>query len=273
MLIFNDETAPHQLAFEAFGVELRLCSNDPELLVRARPFLPPNWRERPNEGQYPLAIMVEPNGSGLVFKDTTCISEGHPVGYSLTLLESQIRGHVAALAPNLTFIHAGAVEHEGRAIMVPGYSFSGKTTMTEAFVRAGATYYSDEHAILDNDGLVHPYPKPLSIRSGEQRLQTDHPVESLNGVAGVDPVPLGVVLITGYDPGAEWSPRELSPGEAALAVLSHTVTAQTRTAEALGAIRRAVENAVTLEGPRGEASELAPRLLEQLSREPARHAS
>src|SRR5215217_1450746 len=129
MLLFTDDTAPHQLAFEAFGVELRVCANSPELLARAEPFLPPGWRPRPiREDQFPL-----------------------------TMLEGQIRGQVAIRAPERTFVHAGAIEHEGRAIIFPGHSFSGKTTLTEAFVRAGATYYSDEFAVLDNDGRVHPY--------------------------------------------------------------------------------------------------------------------
>jgi hypothetical protein len=123
--------------------------------------------------------------------------------------------------------------------------------------------------VLDSEGLVHPYPKPLSIRAGELRLQADHPVESLNGVAGVEAIPLGMVVVTYYRPGAEWDPRELSPGEAALALLSHTVTARTRPDEAIRAISRAVENAVVYEGERGEAQELAPRLLAQLERQPA----
>jgi hypothetical protein len=265
MLPFTDETAPHQLAFEAFGVQLRLCASSPELLARAEPFLPPGWRPRPvREDQYPLAIMEERGAGYLVWKGTTCVSEGHGLEYSLTVLEGQIRGHVAILAPDRTFVHAGAVEHEGRAIIFPGYSFSGKTTLTEALVRAGATYYSDEFAVLDNEGLVWPYPKLLSIRSGEQALQTEHTVESLNGVAGVDPVPLGALIVTYYRPGAEWAPRKLSSGEAALAVISHTVTAQTRPDEAIRAISRAVANAVALEGERGEATELADELLESV---------
>lgn len=271
MRIFSDDTAPHQLAFEAFGVELRVCASSHELLERAEPYLPPGFRRRQaSDEQFPLAIIEdEREGTYLVWKGTTCISEGQGLNYSLTVLEGQIRGHVAIRAPARTFVHAGAVAHEGRAIIFPGYSFSGKTTLTEAFVRAGATYYSDEFAVLDNVGLVHPYPKPLSIRSGEQTLQTDHTVESLNGVAGVDPVPLGAVIVTNYEPGAEWDPRELSSGETALAVLSHTVTAQTRPEEAIRAISRAVENAVALESQRGEAQELAPRLLAQLERQPA----
>jgi hypothetical protein len=263
MLVFTDETAPHQLAFEAFGVKLRVCANSPELLARTEPFLPPGWRPtEPTPDQYPLAILEDRDNHYLVYKAETCISEGHGLEYSLTMLEGQIRGHVAILAPDRTFVHAGAVEHEGRAIIFPGYSFAGKTTLTEAFVRAGATYYSDEFAVLDGDGLLHPYPKPLSIRVGSESLQSDHPVESMDGAVGVGAIPLGVVLVTYYKPGTEWAPRELSPGEAALALLSHTVTAQTRPDEALRAISRAVGNAVTLEGERGEAVELVDELLQ-----------
>src|SRR5215210_129987 len=265
MLQFTDDTAPHQLAFEAFGVELLLCASSPDLLARAESFLPLGWRPcPPRPDQYRLGIIEEPGNGYLLYKGPTCISEGHGLEYSLTMFEGQVRGHVAALAPDRTFVHAGAVEHEGRAIIFPGYSFAGKTTLTEACVRAGATYYSDEYAVLDSEGLVHPYPKPLSIRSGDEALQADHPVESLNGVAGVHAIPLALVVITCYVPGADWAPRQLSAGEAALAVLSHTVTARTRPDEAIRAIGRAVENAVALEGERGEAHELAPRLLAQL---------
>jgi len=268
---FNDETAPHQLGLEAFGVELRVCASSHELLERAEPYLPPGFRRRQvSHQQFPVAIIEdEAQGAYLVWKGTTCVSEGQSLEYSLTVLESQIRGQVAIRAPARTFVHAGAVAHDGRAIIFPGYSFSGKTTLTEAFVRAGATYYSDEFAVLDNNGLVHPYAKPLSIRSGDHDVQTEHTVESLNGMTGVDPVPLGALIVTNYERGFEWEPRELSAGEAALAVLSHTVTAQTRPDEAIRAISRAVENALALESQRGEAQELAPRLLAQLERQPA----
>jgi hypothetical protein len=263
MLQFTDETAPHQLAFEAFGVELRLCASSAELLARSEAFLPPGWRPcAAKPDQYPLAIIEERGNGYLVYKGGTCISEGHGLEYSLTMLEGQIRGHVAVLAPDRTFVHAGTVEHDGRAIVFPGYSFAGKTTLTEAFVRAGATYYSDEFAVLDSDGLVHPYPKPLSIRSGDESLQADHPVESLNGTAGVDAIPLGFLIVTYYKPGTDWAPRELSAGEAALALLSHTVTARTRPDEAIRAISRSLRDAVALEGERGEATELVDELLQ-----------
>ena len=80
-------------------------------------------------------------------------------------LESHLQLYVAEWARRRIFVHAGVVGWRGRAILVPGRSFSGKTALIAAFVRAGATYYSDEYAVLDAKGRVHPYPRRLSIRS------------------------------------------------------------------------------------------------------------
>lgn len=50
--------------------------------------------------------------------------------------------------------------------MVPGRTLSGKSSLVLALVKAGADYYSDEYAVFDGSGRVHPYSKPLSRRSG-----------------------------------------------------------------------------------------------------------
>jgi hypothetical protein len=42
-------------------------------------------------------------------------------------------------------------------MVLPGKSFAGKTTLVAALVRAGAEYWSDEYAVLDANGDVHPY--------------------------------------------------------------------------------------------------------------------
>jgi hypothetical protein len=60
----------------------------------------------------------------------------------------------------------------GRAVILPGRSMSGKTSLVAALVKAGATYFSDEYAVLDKLGMVHPYIKTLSLRTDSmQRLQ------------------------------------------------------------------------------------------------------
>ena len=76
---------------------------------------------------------------------------------------------VAERAPNHLFVHAGVVGWEGRAIVMPGASFAGKTTLVQAWLEAGATYYSDEFAVLDRAGRVHPFARPLTIRDGNDR--------------------------------------------------------------------------------------------------------
>jgi hypothetical protein len=170
---------------------------------------------------------------------------------------------VALEAPEFVFVHAGAVAHRGRGIVIPGQSFSGKTSLVAALVRAGAEYCSDEYAVLDAQGLLHPFSKPLSVRA--RVYQTDHSVESLGGVTVREPVPVGLVVLTTYRRGTEWEPRRLSPGEAVLGLLSHTVPAQTRPDHVMPALTRACETAVALEGDRGEADDVAQALLSELA--------
>jgi hypothetical protein len=53
-------------------------------------------------------------------------------------VESWAQLTVATLAEDLVFIHAGVVGWRNRAIVMPGHSFSGKSTLVLALVEAGA---------------------------------------------------------------------------------------------------------------------------------------
>ncbi len=60
--------------------------------------------------------------------------------------------------------HAGAVEREGRAIVVLGPSGRGKSTLTAALVQRGFSYGTDELVVVDS--TTHrfaPYPRPLDL--------------------------------------------------------------------------------------------------------------
>ncbi len=154
-------------------------------------------------------------------------------------------------------MHAGVVTREGRALVIPGESFSGKTTLVRALVDAGATYYSDEYAVLDDEGGVHPYPRRLSIRSadGNDRARaTNARPRRKRRRRGHR---LGVVAVTRYRAGADWRPKRLSSGQGLVALLANTVPAQERPEESLRTLRRAVAGATVLEGERGEAGPVA----------------
>jgi hypothetical protein len=261
-----DEDA-ETLAFEAFGVRIGVEVEGSGLIDRVRQILPPGSRPCRPEGIDPiLTLRAEASPSTWkVSRRGEALASELPPESALELLERELRTLVALDAPEHVFVHAGVVGHRGAAIVIPGSSLSGKSTLTAELVRAGGEYYSDEYAPLDASGLVHPFPKPLSIRN-ERFVQVDHHVDALGGVAGEDALPVGLVAITHYESGADWHPRRLSSGEGALAVLSHTVPAQSRPAQALETIGRALEGALILEGVRGEADTLAPSLLAELER-------
>ena len=251
----------HQIAFEAYGVPIVVGAGSPDVLRRIEEVLPPGWRRRDAaESDQHFALATADGADYVVRFEGGAVSGSSDLDVALDVLGVKLREYIALRAPELVFVHAGAVAHHGRAILVPGRSFSGKTTLVAELIRAGATYYSDEFAVLDQDGLVHPYAKPLSLRNGGLS-QTDHDVTALGGIAGDEPVPVGLVVAGGYKPGAVWQPRRASLGEGVLALLANTVPAQERPAEALSAIRRAVEGAVILEGERGEAP-IAQQLLD-----------
>jgi hypothetical protein len=269
MLEFTEETAPHQIGFEAFGVQARICVQSPDLLPRVERFVPPGSRSlSPAPTQHPHGLLREEDGTYSIYHGTTRVSQGEGLELSLLVLEGQVRGHVAMNSPDMTFVHAGAVAHHGRAMIFPGRSFSGKSTLVAALVRAGATYYSDEFAVLDADGLVHPYAKPLSLRPDPPTEEVDYAVEELGGTAGVEPLPLGLAVITNYQPGAQWQPQPVASGAAALALFSNAVNGRSEPAVAMRAVTRAVENAIALEGERGEADQIANDLLARVNGRP-----
>lgn len=265
-LIQTDDT--NEIAFEAYGVRLAVGASDEAVLERIRQFLPPGSQPCPPEtvecrfsltqnkvGTYSINRNgKELNGTGNLDLDL-----------ALELFDSQLRIYLGRTAPDTIFIHAGAVSHRGMAMVMPGMSFAGKTTLVAALVRAGAVYYSDEYAVIDRDGLVTPYAKALSIRAGGW-TQTDHSVESQGGVAGTERVPLGMIVITSYVADAEWSPKPLSRGAGAMALLANAVPARERSKEVMEVISRAAEGAVVIESERGEADAVAPLLLQELER-------
>jgi hypothetical protein len=61
-------------------------------------------------------------------------------------------------------LHAGAVASARGAILLPGFSGAGKSTITALLTRAGFGYLTDEAVVIGSPhGMLDPYPKPLSL--------------------------------------------------------------------------------------------------------------
>jgi hypothetical protein len=183
----------------------------------------------------------------------------------LHAFESHSQLYIAEWAPRRVFVHAGVVGWKGQAILMPGRSFAGKTSLVAEFVRAGATYYSDEYAVLDAQGRVHPYSRPLAIRPSEGGVSKKHGVEELGGLAGTLPLPVGLVLVSNYKAGSKWRPRHLSAGKGALALLDNTISIRRQPEAAFDVMERVVSRAHVLKGARGEARETVRSILNTLA--------
>lgn len=66
-------------------------------------------------------------------------------------------------------VHAAVVASRTQTIAMPAETGRGKTTLAAALVAIGFSYVSDEALVLDNDGTVIPYPKPLGLSPWSRR--------------------------------------------------------------------------------------------------------
>ncbi len=176
-------------------------------------------------------------------------------------VEGDLHHYVATFSRRLLFVHAGVVGWCGRAILVPGTSFAGKTTLVHAMVEAGARYYSDEYAVFGHDGLVRSFPRHLRMRTPEGLPGWRLDPQALTGRVGGPPIPLALVAAVRYDAKAGWDTRLVSGATGMLAILANTVAARNRPIDAMQMLGRAIQGATLLEGSRGEVEDAATRLL------------
>ncbi len=265
------------IAFVSYGLRIGIRVSSPEM-DRIEGLLPPNAKPArgPRVGRlYSLIVSGTEVGSNvrrfnILYGDTVQLTRTKDTDQVLEALETDLQLYVAEQARRRVFVHAGVVGWRGRAIVIPGRTMSGKTTLVKALVEAGATYYSDEYAVLDERGRVHPYLRPMSVReNGGGRPMKILP-EALGGTAGVKPLPVGLVVATSYREGARWRPRPLSPGRAVMALLAHTVSARVKPERALTTLRQVVADALVLKGARGEAEAVAEALLGRLTEQAGR---
>ncbi|MFQ5581014.1 MAG: hypothetical protein ACE5F3_00115 [Mariprofundaceae bacterium] len=65
------------------------------------------------------------------------------------------------LSPAYSSIHASAINIGNQACIFAGESNAGKSSLCTAALLDGADYLSDEFALLDENGLIEPFPRPL----------------------------------------------------------------------------------------------------------------
>lgn len=190
---------------------------------------------------------------------------------SLDVVLERLRGDAevwtAIASPHALFVHAGAVAVDGRALLLPGVSGAGKTTLVGALLRAGASYLSDDYAVLDPEGRVWSYAKPLAVRTSTGRRAVG--AETLGASLVHGPCAAALLVDTHYLAGAATSLATLGRAAGVVALLRNAPGARVGVRRHLEVLTRALRDADVLAGPRGDADATATLLLDRLARSAA----
>ena len=259
------------IKIEAYGVKIGVFCNDPLILRKLNKLLPvvvPNELRFIEDETFEQIFTIEKVKNA----DTIFIRRNDEEEFKYfdeeTLLDhfsSRIRITIAEFAKSKVFIHAGAVGWRGFGIMIPGQSYSGKTTLVSELIKLGAEYYSDEYAVLDENGYLQPYPKMLSMRGILNDWdQVDTAPEAFGATIGKKNIPVGMVLITKYEENGQWHPELLKSGEGILEILQHTIPVRNNPDFVLKVLKKLVSRAIIAKSKRCTAHTFAPILLKYL---------
>jgi len=234
------------MSFTAYGSRIGLRTTDVSALAELKERLPPGARasSSPVVAQlYSLVVGGAATAPGIrrfsiAYANATRLARTTDLAEAIEAIGTDLRHYVAASARGRVFVHAGVVAWKGRAIVMVGRASPAQSRLVAALVEAGATPYSDEYAVVDGRGRVHPY----------------------EVVDGGRPLPLGIVADLAFRAGAPWRIRRLSRGKGALALLGSAVAVRDA-ADAVTALVRAVTDAAVVKGVQGEPAEAAGRIL------------
>ena len=170
-----------------------------------------------------------------------------PLDPALIALRKAIHLRIAEHARDRVFIHAGVACWNGRAIVCPGRSYAGKSTLIWSMLNSGATYYSDEYAVFDGNGQIHPFPLPINLRTpdGRRTVAADR--------IGSKPVSTSLILFAQYRENQKWEPGVLTPGQIVLGLMKNSLSMRRNPSVVLKVLKTVAILTKGYSGERGEA--------------------
>lgn len=254
-------------SFESYGVKVRIeCSNrdllDTAVTVVRRTLLDRLTAIDRGEAKHVFSLRYA-DGRYHMDLNGEDLGDGEVEWIFFKYFDTRVRLLIAEHAVGFVFLHAGVVAWKGKAVIIPADSFSGKTTLVAALVKKGAVYYSDEYAIIDRAGNVHPFPRLLSMRdkSGNY-LKTDITVASLGGTIGLDPVPVSLVLLTRFRSHSRWKPIILTSGVGVMKMMPQAISLRFHSKFTLDVLKKIADRAIIIESLRNSANNSADKILD-----------
>ncbi|HBR56902.1 MAG TPA: hypothetical protein DEA22_05455 [Blastocatellia bacterium] len=256
-------------SFESFGVKIRIESIDADLLEKAssvvQKALAGNFSLIENDPQleFSFGLTRSTGGALVLYRDGQFLMQNDLEVPLLRYFNAMIRIRVAEFAVGKVFLHSGAVAVNGQALLIPGNSYSGKSTLVADLIKNGAEYYSDEYAVLDEEGLNYPFPRDLSLRdiNGGRTKENDLSPDALGASVGKAAIPVRLILITKYEEGALWQPEMLSLGQGIFELIPFTISLKNNAEFSLRVLKNSLSRAIIAKSPRGDSTKFAETIL------------
>jgi hypothetical protein len=262
------------IAFSCHGARIGIQANTNQLLDEIIKILPPGWRSLSGtwvDDLYSIVVSTlqtrkhdKTNTSYELYLGSICLIRTRDLNAMIRQLNVSLHLSVAARARRRLFIHSGVVGWKNNAILIPGQSMTGKTSLVRALVENGGTFLSDEYASVDRNGFVYPYPKPMHIRMADNETVEVEADKFFNKKYAIRRLPVKLILFTEYSENAHWRPKKISPGNALLDLLNYTLIAQLQPDKSLEYLKSLVINALCIKSKRGEAHLLTEKIMQYL---------
>ena len=253
--------------FESYGARVEITGNHQAMIERAtevaRVSLLGNVAEVDDGSIHQvLRVDLDADGTHRLSQNGVELASGDKPDLFFKFFDTIVRVSVGEASADRVFIHAGVVGWKGKAIVLPADSFKGKSTLVAELVRNGAEYYSDDFAVFDADGLLHPFHRPVGMRTSDGRYNVYQlTVEELGGRYGHDPIPAGIVLFTGYKKNARWRPKYMTAGQGVLELIQYALPMRKQSEFTFRVLNNITSRAIIVSSRRGTAETFAKTLL------------
>jgi len=254
-------------SFESYGVPVSILASNDDLLQMtidiARKSLLGNLRTVVEpEAAHIIRVGREDGSITLDFDGEDCGKADSDYAFA-NYFDTRIRLLIAEFAVDRVFIHAGVVSWRGRAILLPGESHAGKSTLVTELIKRGADYMSDEYAVVDAEASVHAYPRPISMRSTSLPTTTwKVPLDGLNTNVPERAVEPGLILFTRYQSDGVWAPKMLTTGKGVLQLVPHTVSIRVHPNFTMSVLSKLASRGIIAESLRGEAENASQMIID-----------
>jgi hypothetical protein len=250
-------------ALNALSYRFALCANDARLGRHVDALFAGLRDHDGGVADHWYSLETKADGTVDVTRDGAVLAVGLGAADAVGWVVWHVNRSAAEAGDEHLLLHAGALEADGRAVVLPGVSGSGKSTLCAGLARAGLAYLSDELVAFDlTTDQVLPYAKPVTVKAGSFEALSDlglrpngegHPDDTLwpgeewqlpvgdgTGLRVGRSCPLGFVIVPRYVEGAVTSLSGLSDTEAFFALAANAVNLRAHAARSTDALGRAV---------------------------------